>query len=115
VAGTLPRLQFGFFGGNCGGCRIVLLPPHVQTQFGVPTPALCGVKIDCAYASPKESYGDQIGLMLPSASATPVENALFVEGGGSVIAPSGREPGAALALGTPDTIPSCGRRDRRAG
>jgi hypothetical protein len=40
---------------------------------------------------------------------------LFVEGGGSVIAPSGREPGAALALGTPDTIPSCGRRDRRAG
>ena len=45
----------------------------------------------------------------------PVGKSLFVEGGGSVIAPSGREPGAALALGTPDTIPSCGRRDRRAG
>ena len=43
------------------------------------------------------------------------ENPLFVEGGGSVIARSEREPGAAHALGTPDTIPSCGRRDRRAG
>jgi hypothetical protein len=43
------------------------------------------------------------------------EKALFVEGGGSVIASPEREPGAALALGTPDTIPSCGRRDRRAG
>jgi hypothetical protein len=31
--------------------------------------------------------------------------ALFVESGGSVMAPSGRDPRAALTLGTPDTIP----------
>ena len=51
----------------------------------------------------------------PAANFDTTYFALFVECGDSVRARSEREPGAAHALGTPDTIPSCGRRDRRAG
>jgi hypothetical protein len=40
---------------------------------------------------------------------------LFVESRASVICVTEREPGARLALGTPDTIPSCEPRDGRAG